>query len=108
MMLIVINSILGQLNGHFVTFWPSTWSWAADGGGVNELDESLLWRKLKRGWGKSAPVVCWVGVIAESLTHKVNVFATFNGSHVWVKADHLWLFEVSESEIGVRPIDTIQ
>ena len=77
-MIIVVNSILGNLNDHFITFWPSTWSWASHSGSVDELDKGLLWWKLKSSWSESALKVLWIGVVGKLVSHEVNLFTTFD------------------------------
>jgi len=108
MMVIVVNTVLRYLNNHFITLWPSSWSWASNSGGVQELNEGLLWRELESLWGESALEVLWVGMVGEFVTHEVNVLTTFNGSHIWVETSHGWLIKVSESEVSVGPINTVE
>ena len=36
--LIPVDAVLRNLDDHFITLWPSTWSWASNGGGVDELN----------------------------------------------------------------------
>lgn len=47
-------------------------------------------------------------MVGEFVTHEVDVLTTFNGSHIWVESSHGWLIEVSEGEVGVGPIDTVE
>lgn len=107
-MVIVVDSVLGNRDNHFVTLWPSTRSWASDGCVIKELDEGLLWRELESLWSELALEVLWISVIGEFVTHEVNVLTTLDGSHIWIETSHGRLIEVGEGEVGVSPIDTVE
>jgi hypothetical protein len=47
-------------------------------------------------------------VVCETFTGEVDVLTSFNRSHVWINAGHLWWIEIGKREVCICPIDTIE
>jgi len=106
--IVVVDSIPGDLEDHAVSLRPSSGSWARDGGRVDELGEGGLRWHLKSGWRESAQELAWISVVGEFVTSNEDFLSTTNGTHVWIDVSHDWLLVVGEGVAGVAPVEAVE